>query len=178
MSVNSVTDNDKLTVSSSDSCPCGSGGTFADCCGPVLDGSRSAATAEALMRSRYSAYVAGRIEYLAASLHPEHRQDMDLAATRRWSSNARWLGLQVVSVERGGSGDEAGVVEFVATYKEKGITKPHRERATFRRYDGQWYYVEGEMVKAATEVHASPKVGRNDPCPCGSGKKFKKCCGA
>ncbi|MCB1903860.1 MAG: SEC-C domain-containing protein, partial [Gammaproteobacteria bacterium] len=32
--------------------------------------------------------------------------------------------------------------------------------------------------KPKTEVHAGPKVGRNDPCPCGSGKKFKKCCGA
>lgn len=27
-------------------------------------------------------------------------------------------------------------------------------------------------------VREQPKVGRNDPCPCGSGKKFKKCCGA
>lgn len=129
------------------------------------------------MRSRYSAYVVGRIEYLASSLHPDYRQDLDLAATRRWSSAARWIGLQIIESTGGGTDDEEGMVDFVATYKEKGVTKPHRERARFRRHEGVWYYVDGEIVKPGTSVHAGGKVGRNDPCPCGSGKKFKKCCG-
>jgi SEC-C motif-containing protein len=158
-------------------CPCGSGLGFGICCGPILDGSEPARTAEALMRSRYSAYATGRIEYLAESLHPEHRQDLDLVATRRWSKGARWLGLQVVSTRDGGPEDEEGEVEFIATYKEKGLTKPHHERAKFRRKDGSWYYVDGELVAPETRVHGQPKVGRNDPCPCGSGKKYKKCCG-
>jgi len=158
-------------------CPCGSGGTFDSCCGPFLSGEAPAATAESLMRSRYSAYVTGKIEYLATSLHPEHRQDFDLAATRRWSRGAQWKSLQVVSTHGGGEQDAEGEVEFVATYKEKGLTKPHHERASFRREEGVWYYVDGDIVKSATSVHKQPKVGRNDPCPCGSGRKFKKCCG-
>ena len=32
-------------------------------------------------------------------------------------------------------------------------------------------------TEAVTYVRPAPKVGRNDPCPCGSGKKYKKCCG-
>ena len=157
-------------------CPCGSGGTFDSCCSPILSGEAPAATAESLMRSRYSAYVTGKIEYLATSLHPEHREDFDLAATRRWSRGAQWKSLQVVS-SRGGEQDAEGGVEFIVTYKEKGLTKPHHERANFRREEGVWYYVDGDIVKSATSVHKQPKVGRNDPCPCGSGRKFKKCCG-
>ncbi len=128
------------------------------------------------MRSRYSAYVVGQLRYLVDSLHPEHRHDLDFAATKRWAEGASWQHLQVLNSSGGGAADENGVVEFVATYKEKGIIKPHRERANFRRHDGIWYYVEGEVLKAGTEVHDA-KVGRNEPCPCGSGKKYKKCCG-
>ena len=162
---------------SSEPCPCGSDRVYEQCCGPVLAGTGAARTAEALMRSRYTAYVTGQIEYLASSLHPEHRGDLDLAATQRWSQHARWLGLEVVSVSGGGEQDQEGEVEFIATYKEKGITRPHHERANFRRKNGVWYYVDGELVKPSTRVHTQPKVGRNDPCPCGSGKKYKKCCG-
>ena len=158
-------------------CPCGSGGPFDSCCGPILAGTAAAPTAESLMRSRYSAYVTGQIEYLATSLHPEHRRDMDLAATRHRSRAAQWKGLQVVSTREGGEADDEGEVEFIATYKEKGVIKPHHERANFRRAEGRWYYVDGDIVKSTQSVHKQPKVGRNDPCPCGSGLKFKKCCG-
>ena len=158
-------------------CPCGSGLQFGLCCGPLLSGTTPPATAEALMRSRYCAYVTGQIQYLATSLHPDHRQDLDLSATRRWSQGARWLSLQVVSSRGGGEQDQDGEVDFIATYKEKGVIKPHHERARFSRKDGVWYYVDGDMVKPETSVHQGPKVGRNDPCPCGSGKKYKKCCG-
>jgi SEC-C motif-containing protein len=157
-------------------CPCGSGAAFGECCGPILDGAL-AATAEGLMRSRYSAYAVGRIEYLRDSLHPEHRGDMDLAATRRWALEARWLGLEILGREGGAANDDEGVVEFVASYKDKGLVRRHHERANFRRYEGAWFYVDGAVVKPVTEVHRQPKVGRNDPCPCGSGRKYKKCCG-
>ena len=68
-------------------------------------------------------------------------------------------------------------MEFTATYKERGLVKPHHEISRFSRVDGQWYYVDGELVKPATEQRQRPKVGRNEPCPCGSGRKYKKCCG-
>ena len=158
-------------------CPWGSGADYGVCCGPILSGEVQPATAVALMRARYSAYATGKVKFLATSLHPEHRRDLDLAATRRWSRKARWLMLEVVSTRGGGEQDEEGEVEFIATYKDKGLVKPHHERANFLREDGAWYYVDGDLVRPSTSVHQQPKVGRNDPCPCGSGKKFKKCCG-
>jgi len=129
------------------------------------------------MRSRYSAYATGQIEYLTDSLHPEQRGSLDIDATRRWSRQARWLGLEVVAKEGGGPEDEEGMVEFVATYKERGLIKPHRERARFRRQEGNWYYVDGDLVRVSPSGVGPGKVGRNEPCPCGSGKKYKKCCG-
>ena len=78
----------------------------------------------------------------------------------------------------GGEADEQGVVEFVVTYKEKGVVRRYHERGRFQKEQGRWYFVEGEMVTPKTEVHTAPKVGRNEPCPCGSGKKYKKCCGS
>lgn len=87
------------------------------------------------------------------------------------------MGLEIVETEGGADSDQEGVVEFIATYKDRSLVRRHHERSQFLRHDGQWYFVDGEMVAPETEVHQSPKVGRNDPCPCGSGKKFKKCCG-
>jgi SEC-C motif-containing protein len=165
-------------VAADAACPCGTARAFGDCCGPILNGERPAPTAEALMRSRYSAYVVGRIGYLRDSLDPDHREDLDLEATRRWAGQSRWLGLEVRATEQGGPDDGEGVVEFVATYKERGgLVRPHHERARFRRHQGHWFYVSGEILRPATEKHRQARVGRNDSCPCGSGLKFKKCCG-
>jgi len=159
-------------------CHCGSEQPFDACCGPVLSGERQAATAEALMRARYSAYQTNNIGFLGESLHPDHRHDWDEPATRRWAENAQWLGLEILATEGGGEGDELGTVEFIASYKEKGVLKRHHEISRFRKEGGRWYYVDGRMPKPETVKRAQPKVGRNDPCPCGSGKKYKKCCGA
>jgi SEC-C motif domain protein len=70
------------------------------------------------------------------------------------------------------------MVEFVARYRMGGAEHAHHERATFQRHDGRWYFEDGDIVKARPVVREAPKVGRNEPCPCGSGKKFKKCHGA
>jgi len=159
-------------------CPCGSGRTLEECCGPILDGSREAATAEALMRARYSAFPEKRIPFLGHTLHPGHRDDYDEEATRRWADQASWLGLEILAVEQGGEDDERGSVEFVARYRERGVLRNYHERSEFSRYKGRWCFVSGEMVKPETRVRSDAKVGRNDPCPCGSGKKYKKCCGS
>lgn len=158
-------------------CPCGSRLPFESCCGPLIAGEQPAATAEALMRSRYSAYATGAVGYLHETLHPNYRSDHDQAATRRWAAEATWQGLEIRATEGGGAGDNEGMVEFVANYKEKGIARRYHERSRFLREDGHWYYVDGEIQRPGTVVHENGKVGRNDPCPCGSGKKFKKCCG-
>jgi SEC-C motif domain protein len=158
-------------------CYCGSGVDFSECCGPILDGSSQAETAEALMRARYSAFACQQAEFLHESLHPEHRDDHDLAATRKWAENSKWMGLEIVAVEAGGPEETEGEVEFIATYKERGLVHTYREKSKFCKVDGNWYYLDGKLVMPETEVRGHPKVGRNDPCPCGSGKKYKKCCG-
>jgi SEC-C motif-containing protein len=158
-------------------CPCGSGAARARCCGPLLDGA-PAATAEALMRSRYSAHVLGRIDYLVATYDPSTRAAVDRAAVERWARESTWLGLTIVARERGGAADEEGVVEFTAAYRTReGARLVHHERSRFRRRDGRWLYVDGDIVKPPSARRAAAP-GRNDPCPCGSGKKYKRCCGA
>ena len=159
-------------------CPCGSGLDLAACCAPFLDGSSLPPTAEALMRSRYSAYALRQLEYLETTLHPDHRADYDPKATRQWSQKADWLGLEILSTEDGKEGDEAGLVEFVARYRMGGERLDHRELASFSRKDGRWYFVEGRSPRPKTVVSEEPKAGRNEPCPCGSGRKYKKCCAA
>lgn len=158
-------------------CPCGSGLSAESCCRPILEGERKAATAERLMRARYCAFTLGKIDFLSNSLHPQHRSDHDVEATRRWAESAQWLGLQIVDVDAGGESDDAGVVEFVATFKEKGVVRQHHERSRFSKLEDSWYFVDGEMVLPATRINEGPRVGRNDSCPCGSGRKYKKCCG-
>jgi len=173
-------------------CPCGSQIPFDGCCGPCLEGRETPATAAALMRSRYTAYARQDIAYLAKTHAPETRADFDPEAAKAWAAEARWLGLKILSTEKGGPTDPEGVVEFVASYDARGQTLAHRERSRFRKSEaGGWLFVSGDTHSssigasprrspppAAVATLGAPKVGRNDPCPCGSGKKFKKCCGA
>jgi SEC-C motif-containing protein len=158
-------------------CLCGSNTPADACCGPILAGDVKSPTAEALMRARYCAFAGVNVAFLNESLHPEHRADHDEAATRHWAESSEWLGLEIVATEQGEAGDQTGVVEFIATFKEKGVTRHHHERSTFSKVQNQWYFVDGQMVLPTTQINEGPKVGRNDPCPCGSGKKYKKCCG-
>jgi SEC-C motif-containing protein len=158
-----------------DICPCGSGREYADCCGQYIEGKASPPSAEALMRSRYSAYVEGAVDYIVETCADATGIDRD--STRRWSDRSQWLGLKIHRVEKGTPSDTTGEVDFSATYVLDGLRQEHRENAQFEKKDGRWYYTDGE-VTPATVVRTEPKVGRNDPCPCGSGKKYKKCCGA
>jgi SEC-C motif-containing protein len=158
-------------------CPCQSGQDYDDCCGPIITGRRSAPTAEALMRSRYSAFVKGEVDHLHHSLHPDQRADHDPEATRQWAERSEWLKLEILDKQGGGEADDSGRVEFIATYRQKGATLNHHEIGEFQRVGGVWYYTDGKIVTPGTVRHEGPKTGRNDPCPCGSGKKYKKCCG-
>ncbi len=158
-------------------CPCGSGLAFCDCCEPYISGKLVPATAEQAMRSRYSAYTRVDTAYLAASLHPSKKQEDDEKVARRWAMDSEWLGLEILSTLRGGPNDDEGVVEFVARYRTRnGQLNAHHEVSTFVKEDGRWLFTEGHAPEQHTERRASPKVGRNETCPCGSGKKYKKCC--
>ena len=85
--------------------------------------------------------------------------------------------MEIVATEKGTEQDDEGLVEFIARYSVNGTDFEHHERSYFQRIDGEWKFIDGELVKPEPIVRESPKVGRNDPCPCGSGKKYKKCCG-
>jgi len=157
------------------SCYCGSGAAFSDCCEPFITGVRLVETAEQLIRARYSGYVAAQMDFIFETTHPDHRLEYDHAGTKEWAENSEWLGLQIIDVVKGGAGDTVGQIEFIARFKEKGAEREHHENARFAWDNGRWFFTEGSMVKP--KPVSVTKIGRNDPCACGSGIKYKKCCG-
>ncbi|MBQ2631104.1 MAG: YchJ family protein [Kiritimatiellae bacterium] len=160
-----------------DTCPCKSGKTFGECCGPIIAGTARAETAEALMRARYASYVTGDVDFLRSSATKEVQKEFDEATSKAWSEAARWHGLEILRTERGGHGDTDGVVEFRALYTANGEFCNHHEVSKFVREQDGWKFSDGDLVKEKPEVREGPKIGRNDLCPCGSGRKYKKCCG-
>ncbi len=160
-----------------DTCPCGSNDSFESCCGPLIAGEVVAPTAEALMRSRYTAYTNGAVDYIKQTMHKSTLHTFDEEAARRWSKEAEWKGLEIKTVRQGRESDREGEVEFVATYLQDGEEFLHHELATFKKEGKKWFFVDGEQIGRGTYIRETPKVGRNEPCPCGSGLKFKKCCG-
>jgi SEC-C motif-containing protein len=158
-------------------CPCGSGLENENCCDPFLQGKSKAATAEALMRSRYTAYVTGNVKYLVETVLPKKRHDLNEKDIQTWSKNSIWQGLEIVATEAGGAEDEEGLVEFIAHYTQGENKYDHHEKAQFLKEEGTWYFVDGKIAGHEPYVRKEPKIGRNDPCSCGSGKKYKKCCG-
>ncbi|GHT85180.1 UPF0225 protein [Spirochaetia bacterium] len=160
-------------------CPCGSGRPYAECCEPYITGAQNPPTAESLMRSRYTAYVEHAVDYILETCiqNRDEKQNIDIKKTRAWSEGSRWLGLKIISVTKGGPADTEGTVEFEASYERNGLRDIHHEQAQFKKLDERWLYDAGDIVPK-TIVRSAPKVGRNEPCPCGSGKKYKHCCGA
>ncbi|GGX93367.1 UPF0225 protein [Litchfieldella qijiaojingensis] len=145
-----------------DACPCGSGRPLVDCCGPCHEG-RPAPTPEALMRSRFSAFALDRRDYLLASWHPDTRP-----ASIEPHDTTKWVRLEILGHETQGDSDR---VHFRATFRDARRWQVLEENSRFVREDGRWYYLDG--TPSVTRL----KPGRNDPCPCGSQRKFKSCCG-
>ena len=157
-------------------CPCNSGLDFDKCCGPILDGTTTAQTAEALMRSRYTAHVKGNFDHVANTHAPEVQATYNKSAAKAQSKNTEWVGLEIRETTGGGVDDDTGTVLFSAKFMENNDLHVHRELSDFRRENGKWVYVDGK-INPQGEPRRVQKVGRNEPCTCGSGKKFKKCCG-
>ncbi|MCQ2388989.1 MAG: YchJ family protein [Kiritimatiellae bacterium] len=158
-------------------CPCKSGKTYGECCGPVHAGARKAETAEELMRARYSAYAVEEIGFLKTSGGSDVQAEFDEKSSLEWARSAKWNGLEILATEKGGVGDDEGVVEFVAHYAAQGKDVAHHERAFFQKIDGEWKFIDGEIQTGEPYRREQPKINRNALCPCGSGKKYKKCCG-
>lgn len=157
-------------------CPCGSELEFESCCSPYISRKSAAPTAEALMRSRYSAYVKQDIDYLKESLAPAEQETFSREDTEEWAMKSEWLGLKILSTYGGQENDKEGMVEFIATFKIDGEVQEHHERSMFFHKDDNWYYVCGDFGPGP-EGGTQPHLGRSISCPCGSKKKYKKCCG-
>jgi SEC-C motif-containing protein len=131
-----------MTIESDVRCPCGSGLTYAECCGRLHTGAAWAPTAEALMRSRFSAFAAGDAAYLLRSWHPATRPvRLDLDADTVWT----WLAVQ--QVHAGGLLDPEGTVSFTAHYRRAGVKGAMRENSRFVRHERLWVYV-GPLLEA------------------------------
>lgn len=132
----------KTQQPSGEDCPCGTGRSYSACCQPFHLGA-PAPTAEALMRSRYTAYVYGLEAYLLATWDPQTRPTkLDLAL----DAQTKWLGLQVKRHLQ--TGETTALVEFVARYKVGGRAQRLHETSRFVREDGRWFYVDGDIIDA------------------------------
>lgn len=146
-------------------CPCGSSAGYEQCCARYHTGQKPA-SAEQLMRSRYSAYVLTVVDYLIATTLPIQQSTLDRVGIEAWSRSSQWLGLTVHQQQLAHSPDHAWV-SFSARWRDAQGEHQHDERSGFVRVDGQWYFIDPNHRLSA---------GRNDPCPCGRAAKFKKCC--
>jgi len=120
-------------------CPCHSGKSYADCCQPLLTQATDAATAEALMRSRYTAFTLADENYLRYSWHPDYCPKII-----HLNKNTQWLGLKIKNTIAGGEHDESGEVEFIARNKVNGKASRLHENSNFVRFDGRWVYTEAK----------------------------------
>lgn len=162
--------------SSAAPCPCGSGSELRHCCGPVIADPSAAQTAEQLMRSRYTAFATGEARHLLASHKASAGQfsDRQVEQLKAEMIGQEWLGLRILDSEQGQNPDKTGIVEFTAYYRDTSeanqgpnIGQLH-ERSRFVREKDGWLYLDGEPLPPVP-------MGRNDPCWCGSGRKYKKC---
>lgn len=154
-------------------CLCGSGIEYNQCCGLFHSGDKLPATAEALMRSRFTAYALDKTDYILAtwdaSVQPEKTNFSD--------ENLDWQRLKIIDTKKGGINDSKGIVEFKAFYLNNGEEYMLHEISRFTKSNGRWFYVDG-VVKKVGKIIQQSNQGKNAPCSCGSGKKFKRCCGA
>lgn len=146
-------------------CPCTSGHNFGSCCGPYIEGERHADTASALMRSRYSAYTLHHADYLLATWHPSTRP-----ASLDFDPQTQWMRLELAESSQGEPGDTTGTVFFTAHFISGKQLCTMSEKSQFRQENGKWFYIDGICEMTQQPLH------RSSSCPCGSGKKYKRCC--
>ncbi len=142
-------------------CMCGSQKKYEQCCGAFIDEKKTPATPEELMRSRYSAYAQQKIAYLTSTVVTHNTSENDAKAIAESTNSIEWLKLEILHTYE-------NIVEFKAYYREGGSIGLLHEKSTFTQQNGRWLYESGKLFHS--------KIQRNEPCPCGSGKKYKKCC--
>lgn len=159
-------------------CPCQSGQTYQNCCGPFLEEKAFPETPEQLMRSRYTAFTQANMDYLAKTMQGEPLIQFNAKQTEQWAKSVEWLGLEVYQSGYLKNKINFGTVSFRAMFSENGQMGSIEENSLFSKINGRWYYT-GAHKAAALPAQKSkkPSLGRNEPCSCQSGLKYKKCCG-
>jgi SEC-C motif domain protein len=135
------------------SCPCGNTASYDNCCAAYHAGTAAAPTAEALMRSRYTAFTRSNIDYLIATLHPKSRRPDDKRRHRQTINQTQWIRLTILKTQKGQPTDKTGMVEFVAEFRDTqavgfAAAEVHQlhERSRFVKVDNQWFYVDGDIL--------------------------------
>ncbi len=161
----------------STSCPCCSGQDYINCCQDIVAGTKLAATPLELMRSRYTAHAVKNMEHILRTMRGKPLRLFDEEKTREeWFEQCIWNRLEIIDAPEVSKDDKQGIVEFKAYYTFEGAEHVMHERSKFSKEQNQWFYVARQNKSA--NVESASKVGRNDPCVCGSGSKYKKCCGS
>lgn len=151
---------------SPDKCPCDHHQPYVACCGRFLEYKQTPQTAEELMRSRFSAYALGHYQYIIDTYSMKNIEDLNVQQLADDQADVEWKSLQI----QGSIVPDQ--VEFTAYYRYQNRWYIMHERSTFIQQNGQWLYAQGFMFDDSGPF--TPQ--RNQLCPCGSGKKFKKCC--
>lgn len=153
-------------------CYCCSNKLFSQCCQPFVEGMRLPQTAEQLMRSRFTAYAIHRYDYALNTYSREKRSTLSVTQLEESAAGAVWFALSVMPSQTVSLDNESDMVEFTAYYFEgKSLFQLH-ETSSFLKEEGRWRYHDGVLADDCGKV----KYGRNLPCLCNSGKKFKQCC--
>ncbi|WP_448211507.1 YchJ family protein [Colwellia sp. MEBiC06753] len=151
-------------------CPCCSNIALEMCCLPIIEQQQHAHSPEALMRSRFTAYALNKAEYILATYHSSQQSAHSLADIQAWAEENQWIEL---IIHQANSNSTPATIEFSAFYLNNHQLIEMRERSNFTQEKNQWRYVDGTII-----THEKiTSLTSNDPCPCHSGKKYKKCCG-
>lgn len=160
------------TDTNTSNCLCGSSLPYHQCCELLHTGQVHALTAEALMRSRFTAYALHNATYLLSTWDATVRPEMiDFS-----KDTGEWTRLEIVLTKKGTTKDAKGVVEFKAYFTIDNEQRVMNEISRFVKKQGHWFYLDGK-VKSIASDQGSFNQGLNAPCACGSGKKYKRCCG-
>jgi SEC-C motif-containing protein len=165
-------------MSDTNTCPCGSQIELINCCLPIIQGKKQASTAEDLLRARYTAFTQGAVDFILSSHHSRTVHEVKREEIADWANHSQWMGLNIVQKEAGTIDDQEGTIIFSAHYRSNEKTHDHWEKSFFERENGHWKFLDAQGLRQGTLRRTEPKTGRNDPCTCGSGKKYKKCCAA
>lgn len=153
-------------------CLCGSPRPYQQCCALLHTQQAHAQTAEALMRSRFTAYSMHNGEYLLQTWDASTRPaEIDFS-----NDTGEWTNLEIVMLKKGTAKDHKGIVEFKAFFTIDGEQRVMNEISRFIKKQDRWFYLDGKVKSIALDK-GSFNQGLNAPCACGSGKKFKRCCG-